>query len=136
MLNAAAILALLSTLALGEGTRVRGIPVLRVSLFGYSVAGAVMEAEEAAAQLEQLVGRVRASLRGAAALAKTRGMTGGSFHLAPFWAGSVPMVDVVVLGMEGDELRRARAVVWECLVAGGFYVSRVGAAIRVSGGYL
>lgn len=67
MQNAAAILALLSTLTLGESATVSSLPVRRSSLLGFEVQGRVVEVEEAARRLASLAVRVRVALERAAA---------------------------------------------------------------------
>lgn len=136
-MNAATILAIILSLPLGAGARIRGIPVLRSSLLGYDVAGLVLDAADASRQLADLLGRVRASLRGAVALLRARGVVGGRLHVHGYMVGWTPQVDVAVIGLAGATEDAARRVVRECLVTDGYYVSgRQDGTLVVTGGYL
>ncbi len=74
MLTAA--LAVVLSLSIRESASFGGVAVRRVSLFGYQVAGLVLEASEAALALENLVARTRAALAVAAAECKRQGLEG------------------------------------------------------------
>ncbi len=133
MLNAAAIVALLSHLALGEAVRVRNLVVERRTLFGYAVAGGrPLDLEEAAEEVSSLLGRVRAGLRNAAGLARLRGLSGGHFVILRASAEGV----LVAVVDSGAKTELARRTLIESLIGDGFFCRGRDGGVLVTGGYL